>query len=238
MFPVAVLCGGLATRLYPLTSNVPKILLEVAGKPFIFHQLENLREQGVENVVLCVGYLGEKIQEIVGNGEKLGLNIEYSFDGAEQRGTGGAIRNALPKLGGQFFIMYGDSFLCCSFADIQSAFCKQDKLSLLTVFSNQGMWDRSNVFYESGVPLRYNKVKPEPSMSYIDYGLSVFAAEAFEFWADIATFDLADVYSSLCEKQQMSGFEVVNRFYEVGSKDGLREADRFLRKRMEDELFK
>ena len=104
MLPVAILAGGLATRLRPMTDRVPKSLLRIAGRPFIFHQLELLKNQGVDRVVLCVGHLGDQVKAAVGDGRALGLAINYSFDGGELLGTGGALKRALPLLGDRFFV--------------------------------------------------------------------------------------------------------------------------------------
>lgn len=127
MFPVAILAGGLATRLRPMTESIPKALLEVAGEPFISHQLCYLRDQGIESVVLCVGYLGQKIQDYVGSGSKWSINVSYSFDGPSLLGTGGALRHALPMLGEHFFILYGDSYLPISFREVQESYVASKK---------------------------------------------------------------------------------------------------------------
>ena len=124
MFPVAILAGGLATRLHPITQTIPKALIEVAGKPFIYHQLEYLRKQGVTSVVLCIGYLGEMIQEVVGDGSRWSMQVRYSPDGPILLGTGGALKQALPMLGERFFILYGDSYLPIDFAKVQTSFIK------------------------------------------------------------------------------------------------------------------
>ena len=121
-FPIAVLAGGLATRLGPLAENLPKSLLSVAGEPFLAHQLALLRNQGIKRAVLCVGHLGEKVNAAFGNGASFGMTLEYSYDGPRLIGTGGAVRKALPLLGDQFFVMYGDSYLPIDFEPIASAF--------------------------------------------------------------------------------------------------------------------
>ena len=113
--PVAILAGGLATRLRPVTEDTPKALLDVAGKPFVVRQLEYLRQQGIVRVVLCVGYLGEQIRAVVGDGSALGLEVLYSWDGPQLLGTGGALRHALSALGEQFMVLYGDSYLPIDF---------------------------------------------------------------------------------------------------------------------------
>src|SRR5271163_370338 len=116
MFAVAILAGGLATRMRPVTERIPKSMIEVAGRPFIEHQLELLQAENVKNVVLCVGHLGEMIQAHIGDGKRFGLSVSYSFDGERLLGTGGALRRALPLLGHDFFVLYGDSYLDISYA--------------------------------------------------------------------------------------------------------------------------
>ena len=178
--PVAVLAGGLATRLGPLTKQTPKCLLDVAGRPFVHHQLARLRKQGVERVVLCLGYLGEQVAEAVGDGSAFGLEVAYSFDGPELRGTAGAIRRALPLLGPAFFVLYGDSYLECRYAAVQAAFEASGRLALMTVFRNEGRWDTSNVEFRDGRILAYDKTARTPAMQHIDYGLGVLDRRALE----------------------------------------------------------
>jgi len=157
MWSVAILAGGLATRLRPMTDRIPKSLLSIAGRPFIFHQLDLLRSQGVDRVVLCVGHLGDQIRAAVGDGRSLGLAIDYSFDGAELLGTGGALKQALPLLGDEFFVLNGDSYLPCSFAPIQSAYEAAQRPALMTVLRNDNRWDKSNVLIINGELIEYDK---------------------------------------------------------------------------------
>lgn len=229
MPPLALLAGGLATRMRPLTEKVPKALLEVAGEPFIAHQLRLFRREGIDRVVLCVGYKWEMIQEFVGDGAKFGLEVIYSVDGPKLLGTGGALRNALPHLGPEFLVMYGDSWLDITFAPIVEAFNDSGKPALMTVFRNDGQWDTSNVWYENGIIRRYDKRERLPQMHHIDWGLSLTKADVLaEKPADTA-FDLAEIYTDLSRRGQLLGYEVATRFYEIGSIEGLRETDALLR---------
>ena len=227
-WPVAILAGGLATRLRPVTEQLPKALVPVAGEPFLTHQLRLLRGAGIRKVVLCVGYRGEMIQEAFGDGGAQGIDLQYSFDGPELLGTGGAIRKALPLLGDKFLVLYGDSYLPIDYAAPASVFASSDKLGLMTVFRNEGRWDTTNVYYENGTVVAYDKKQPTPKMKHIDYGLGLFRAAAFSSWAD-KQFDLSDVYRELIVRQQLLGFEVTQRFYEIGSPAGLAELDSLLR---------
>ena len=225
MLPIAILAGGLATRLGPLTQKTPKSLIPVAGEPFIAHQLRLLRRNGIQHVILCVGHMGEMIEQAIGNGSAFGLNVEYSCDGPTLLGTAGAIRTALPKLGEKFFVMYGDSYLDCDYPAIEQGFSRSNKLGLMTVFLNDGQWDISNVEYANGRILAYSKKNRTPRMRYIDYGLGVFHAEAF---ARSQAKDLADLYSDLLDADELAAFEVHERFYEIGSPAGLKEMESFL----------
>jgi len=227
MFPVAILVGGLATRLRPITSSIPKAVVEVAGKPFIVRQLGYLRDQGVSHVVLCVGHLGDMIREVVGSGESFGIKVTYSEDGPTLLGTGGALRNALPRLRNQFFVLYGDSFLPLDFSVVQEAYVRSNQQALMTVFKNKNQWDKSNVLFLNGRLLEYNKRTPRPEMTYIDYGLAVVSASVLEKYPSDQGFDLADVYHSLSLEGQLAGTEVQERFYEIGSHSGLKEAEEY-----------
>jgi NDP-sugar pyrophosphorylase family protein len=226
--PVAILAGGLATRLRPVTETVPKVLLEVGGKPFLEHQLAQLRQQGVEHVVLCVGFLGDLIQERYQDGQSQGIRISYSFDGPKLLGTGGAIHKALPLLGEAFFVMYGDSYLRIDFGEVESAFRRLCRPGLMTLFHNQDLWDISNVCYANGVIQRYDKKLRGPDMQHIDYGLSVFKADAFREYPPDEVLDLAQVMRTLVDRGEMAGFEASERFYEIGSPAGWRELDELL----------
>jgi NDP-sugar pyrophosphorylase family protein len=228
MLPVAILAGGLATRLRPLSERVPKALLSIAGRPFIFHQLESLKSQGVDRVVLCVGHLGAQISAAVGDGRAFGLAVQYSFDGNELLGTGGALKNALPLLGASFFVLNGDSYLRCSFAPIQAAYEAARRQALMTVLRNDNRWDRSNVLFRDGELIEYEKNSRRTDLTHIDFGLSVFSRDVFTGYDALKFIDLADVCRDLSLRGQLAAFEVAERFYEVGSPQGMQETADYL----------
>ena len=221
--PLAILAGGLATRLRPLTEKIPKSLVEVAGKPFIVWQIELLRRNGVAHLVLCLGYLGGQVQAELGDGSRWGMQVDYIFDGPRLLGTGGALRRALPRLGEAFFVLYGDSYLDCDYAAVESAFRASGKLGLMTVFRNANLWDRSNVIFENGRIQCYDKKNLVPEMKHIDYGLGVLQASALVRYPADRALDLATVYQDLLAQDQLAGYEVSQRFYEIGSPAGLQE---------------
>jgi NDP-sugar pyrophosphorylase family protein len=230
MLPVAILAGGLATRLRPLTQTIPKALVEVNGEPFLWHQLRLLRSNGIERVVMCVGYLGEQVRASVGDGAAFGLRIEYSFDGPVLLGTAGALRQALPLLGDCFFVLYGDSYLPCDWAAVEQSFLASGRQALMTVYPNEGQWDTSNVEFVDGRIVAYNKELRTPRMRHIDYGLGIFRASAFDRVARGVKYDLAALYGEMLAAGELAGYEVPCRFYEIGSFSGIEELSAYLKR--------
>ena len=228
LFPVVILAGGFARRLGSLTRTTPKSLLSVAGKPFIEWQLEYLASQGVTKVVLCLGHLGDQIASRIGDGQQYGLNVDYSFDGSIPLGTGGSIAAALQMLSENFFVLYGDSYLPVNYNAIQDAFLAANKPALMTVYKNNGDLDRSNLVFADGCILLYDKTNLTPDMIFIDYGLGVLSRQIIENYGTSVSFDLADLYNHLSKIGLLAGFEVKERFYEIGSSSGIRDTEKFL----------
>ena len=226
--PVALLAGGLATRLRPTTATIPKALVEVDGRPFIDHQLELLRRNGILRVVVCLGHLGEQVEAHLGDGRALGMDLRYSYDGDTLLGTGGAVRRALPHLGEAFWVMYGDSYMDINYPAILDFFARSDALGLMTVIRNENRWDRSNVLFEDDRLLRYDKNAPTPEMKHIDYGVSLLLRPVLERVPARRLYDLADVYRDLVAEGRMVGYAVTQRFYEIGTPSGLKETRAYL----------
>jgi NDP-sugar pyrophosphorylase family protein len=219
--PVAILAGGLATRLRPITTTIPKALVEIDGTPFAELQAEQLARQHISRVVWLVGYLGERIEAALGDGRRWAMQFEYQYDGPMLLGTGGAIKRALPRLGEAFFVMYGDSYLECDFSDVARAFQDSGQSALMTVFRNDGQFDTSNIEFVNGRIARYDKRQQTPAMRHIDYGLGVFSQRAFQHYSTLTTFDLATVYQDQLARGELAAFEVDRRFYEIGSPAGI-----------------
>lgn len=229
--PIAILVGGLATRLRPLTDGIPKALIPVNGRPFLAHQLDLLKTSGITNVVICAWYKGEKVAEYAGSGSQFGLKIRYSYDGEQPLGTGGAIRKALPLLGNAFFVLYGDSYLPIDYSAVEKVFIDSGKDALMTVFQNLDQGDRSNVRFENGEIMVYDKVNRIKEMRHIDYGLGVFKASVFSEYQSGKNFDLACVYQTLLKDERLAAHEVRQRFYGVGSFEGIRDLENYLKKK-------
>jgi choline kinase/putative flippase GtrA len=228
---VCILAGGLGTRLGEHVKHVPKPLLEVAGRPFLWHQLRLLASAGAHEIVLCVGYLGEAIREQIGT-ELFGLRIAYSFDSPELDGTLGAIRRARAMLGERFLILYGDTYLRLDYAAAAAAWRESKLPAMMSVLPNDGRWEASNARYADGLVLAYDKRAPSADMRWIDYGLGGLEQAALE-QAGAETTDLAELYSELASKGLLCGFEADERFYEIGTPATLAETDAFLRSQAE-----
>jgi len=226
---VVILAGGPATRLYPITHEVPKAMVRVAGDPFIAHQLRLLKDNGISRVVICAGYLGEQIKDFVKDGSAFGIKTAYSFDGQKLLGTGGAVKKVLDLLGDYFFVMYGDSYLRVNFSQVSEYFSRQDKPGLMTILKNNNNWDKSNITYKNGAIIKYDKQNPGGDMEYIDYGLSLFKKEAFLIREYPESFDLESLYQDLIADGRLIAYEVRERFFEIGSLEGLEETDEYLR---------
>jgi NDP-sugar pyrophosphorylase family protein len=227
-FPVVILAGGLATRLRPLTEKIPKALVEVAGRPFLEHQIELLKRNGLTDLILCLGYLGEMIEQQYGDGSSLGVRMRYSFDGPRLLGTGGAIKRAATLLPDAFFVLYGDSYLPVDYQAVARAFAEADEPALMTVFENSDAWDTSNVWFADAKIRLYSKREKLREMRYIDYGLMVCERKIFEDIPEDLPFDLAETLENLSRSGSLAGYEVKQRFYEIGSPAGLAELDQLL----------
>ncbi len=225
--PMCILAGGLGTRLGELVRETPKPLLEVAGEPFLMHQLRLLARHGAREVVLCVGYRGEQIRAQIG-GERFGLDIRYSFDAVGGRdGTLGAIRRALPLLGERFLVLYGDTYLRIDYGEVARRWERSGLPAVMTVLRNEGRRGASNAIYRDGMVLDYDKRSPTAEMHWIDYGLGGLTAGALQL-APAREGDLAVLYGRLADRRELMGIPASERFYEIGTAEALQETDAFL----------
>jgi len=210
--------------MFPHTETCPKLLLPVAGEPFAAHQLRWLADEGVRQVVIATGHLGSMIEEYVGDGSRFGVAVSYAPDGPTLLGTGGAVRNAVVGhgLGGTVGVLYGDSYLSVDIDAVVAAYRASGLPALMVVYRNRGAFDRSNAAFD-GRLVRYDKHRDgnDPSFELIDYGLSVFDAGVLTALPPDGPVDIAEVQATLSRAGQLAGFEATERFYEIGSPEGL-----------------
>jgi NDP-sugar pyrophosphorylase family protein len=225
---VAILAGGLATRLGDLTKNQPKSMLQIDGKPFLAYQLEFLRRAGVEDIILCIGHLGEQIEKHFGRGRTYGVNIRYSYDD-KPLGTAGTLRQAEKLLDDPFFIIYGDSYVHLDFGYVMSQFNSQNKLALMTVFKNHNRYDGSNTEIEGNMVKKFSKKEKTSRMVYVEYGVDVFRREVLKMVPANVFYSLDDLFPRLISQEELIAFKVNERFYEIGSLQGLKEFEQFVK---------
>lgn len=220
---VIILAGGLGTRLRPLTEEVPKSMVPILGKPFLEHQINLLRRYGVTDFVICVGYLGEKIREYFGDGSKFGVDIKYSEEKNELLGTAGALKKAEALVEDVFFVTYGDAYLILNYSNVMDYFLQFTKLGLMVVYKNFDAYDRSNVVVEGDFVKVYDKRIKFPGMFYIDFGVSVFKRGVLDLIPVRRAVDLEEIYQDLIRRRELIAYETGQRFYEIGSRGGLKE---------------
>lgn len=228
--PIAILAGGLATRLGELTQTVPKSMLDIHSEPFIAYQLRQLRRLGAQDIVLCVGHLSRSIENFVGDGSAFGLSVVYSYDGAKQQGTGGALYGALDLLDDEFIVTYGDSFLDFDLNEL-TQFHRQSNLpATMVIYKNDGKWDQSNVRVTSPNTIVYEQ-NPNETSEFIDYGASIMSRSRFAELAPTGPWDLPKLFEMLSESSELGGFRANKRFFEIGSSMGLTEFRNHIRER-------
>ena len=225
---IAILAGGLATRLGNLTKGQSKSMVRILGKPFLEYQLELLRKGGIKNIVLCIGHMGEQIEKHFGNGRKYGVSIKYSLED-KLLGTAGALKKAKVLLNDTFFTMYGDSYLFLDFSAAMRYFNSQSKLALMTVYKNYDRYDRSNTVVEGNLVKKFSKQERTEDMVYIEYGANIFKKEALKMIPENQFYSLDDLFPRLIEMEELLALEVKERFYEVGSPQGLREFEEYMK---------
>ncbi|MFC2039437.1 sugar phosphate nucleotidyltransferase [Chloroflexota bacterium] len=218
----------MGTRLKPLTLEQPKSLMKVLGKPFLLYQLELLKGQGLTEILLCTGYLGEKIERHFGSGEGFGVNLKYS---REERplGTAGALKKAQNLLRDPFFTLYGDSYVFVDFSALFRHFENKNKLALMSVYRNCDRYDDSNTVVIGEFVKRYSKKKKTPDMAYIDYGVNLFRKKVLDLVPEGDPCRLDDLFPRLIEIGELLAYEVGERFYEIGSPQGLKDFEEFSR---------
>lgn len=231
-----ILAGGLATRLRPVTETIPKALVEVAGKPFLDHQLACFAANGVTDVVLSVGYLGEQIRGFAGDGSRWGLRAQVVEEGKDLRGTAGAIRLALDQgaLADEFAVAYGDSYMPIDFKTVRDSFLASGKPALMVVLRNEGKWERSNCEVQGSQVVLYDKTPGaagSEKFHHTDYGISFWKADEFRARVPAGVkMDLAGVFHDLSREGKLAAYEAPSRFYEMGSPEGLEELRKLLEK--------
>ena len=226
---IVIICGGLATRLGSIVKNIPKSMIRINGKPFLEHQIEQIKKQNITDIVLCVGHLSERIENYFKSGEQFGVNISYSYDKEKPLGPIGAVKNAESILKDTFFTMYGDSYVFVGYNKVYSYFKDHDKLALMTVYKNFDKYDKSNIIIDKENVVRYGGQKTK-DMTYIDYGVSLFRKKTLNSIPKNTFFSTKDSYTMLVKQNELLAYEIKKRFYHIGTPESLEEFTRYIEK--------
>jgi MurNAc alpha-1-phosphate uridylyltransferase len=230
MLTVAVLAGGFGTRLKPLTDAIPKSMIQIHGRPFVHWQMQMMSEQGINDVVFCLGNKSAMISDFIGDGSQYAIRVRYSFDGEQQLGTGGALKKSLPLLGDRFMVVYGDSYPPVRLQSVEDAFHQAKKPALMTVFLNEGRFDSSNADFSEGMVKKYVKGENAKDLRYVDYGIGCYESTIFASLESQAPLDLGQICSKLAAKGDLAGYEIEERFYEIGSFEGIKDFTEYIEK--------
>jgi len=228
---IVVLCGGKATRLYPLTKKIPKSMIRFEGKPFLEQQLDLLKKNRIFDIVLCVGYKAEQIKKYFGDGKNFGVEIKYSSDKKKLLGTGGALKKAENLLEDSFLVMWGDSYLPFNFQKAIKFFKKSNKPGMMIVFKNLNKYEPSNVEVKNNLVKSYSKKRKTKKMKYIDYGISIYRKEVLKHLPKNQICDLTKLQQALIKKRQLLAYPAEKRFYQIGSPDGLEELKNYIKRK-------
>jgi len=225
-----ILCGGLGTRLRPVTESVPKALVEVGGRPFLEIQLEQLRRGGISESVLLTGYLGEMIEEYFGPGAEGLPRLKYSRE-ETPLGTGGALRKAAALLGREFFLVNGDTFLPADYRDLLRSLRKFAGVGILSVYPSAGTSRTPNLrLGEEGRIAGYDRAgDPHAGYAFVDAGVAVFRKKLLDFFPEGEVFSLEqDVYPLLAAGGLLGSAVSGQDFYDIGTPERLERFQNFL----------
>lgn len=215
-----ILAGGLGIRLGDMTLSTPKGMLPFGGKPFLHHVIRLLKNQGIRDLVICIGYLGEKVRDFFGDGHSAGVSIRYSEEGEKLLGTGGALKQALNLLDSDFLVLNGDTYLPIDYHEVAKEFSRAGRKTMVVVYNNKvDTLVRNNIALDSNqMVVRYDKKGISPGLSYVDAGVIMLRKEALAYIPEGITVSIEDgIYGPLMEQGELAAFVTGQRFYDIGT---------------------
>ena len=228
-----ILAGGLGTRLWPLTREVPKPMVPVAGVPYLEHQIRYLARHGIHDIVVLTGYLGEQIEAYFSDGRSCGVSIRYSRE-IQPLGTGGALRHADALLDEDFLLVYGDSFLPIDYANVMAELRRHPTAEGVVVVYDNALGDtsvRNNIaLAPSGVVEKYDKSSAaDPDLRYVEAGVLALRKSILRFISEGAVSLETQVFPQLIVARSLIGYPTTQRFYDIGTPDRLAVIEQFFR---------
>jgi histidinol-phosphate phosphatase family protein len=210
-----ILCGGLGTRLRPLSDNLPKPMVMVNDRPFLHHLLEQLSEQGITRFVLLTGYLSEKVSDYFGDGSQYGWSISYS-KGPIEWDTGRRVWEARAQFDTQFLLLYSDNFVQFNLQKLKRMHKELGTpISLLLAPKLKGNIKVS----VDGRIQAYDKARNGEGFDFVEVGYMVIERDEilneFTSYPDFPDFSFSAVLQKLAEKQKIAGLVVHDAYHSI-----------------------
>lgn len=226
-----ILAGGRGERLRPLTDTVPKPMIEFHGTPFLGYLLELLREQGIERVVLLLGYLPEVIRSYCGDGRRWGLSIDYVVSPLEDE-TGRRLQHAASKLDPIFLLLYCDNYWPLRLDRLWRQFSAAEASASFVVYRNHDRYTRDNVAIDpDGFVTCYDKTRTSAGLRGVEIGFAVCRREVIELLPEGNPSFEREVYPRLIAQRQLRALVTDHRYYSVSSLERLPATEQFLARR-------
>ncbi len=214
------MAGGLGTRLGELTRDTPKVMLPFNDKPFLYYIISLLEKQGIKNIVLCIGYLGEQVKNFFGDGKKLGVNIKYSVESRQLLGTGGALKQARHLLNEYFLVLNGDTYLPVDYPEVEKEYLRLGQKAMMVVYNNEANTGvKNNVALGSDqMVVSYDKKGTSPDLKYAEAGAVILRKETLGFIPEGEKISFEDgIYQRLIAQGKMAAYITRQRFYDIGT---------------------
>jgi NDP-sugar pyrophosphorylase family protein len=228
-----ILAGGLGTRLGELTRDMPKAMTPFHDRPFLHYSVKLLGNQGIRDIVICIGYLGEQIKDFFGNGQKMGVNIKYSQEGERLLGTGGALRQARDMFDSYFLVLNGDTYLPIDYREVEGKHLQRGRKALMVVYDNKIDTEVKNniALDDDETVLRYDKEGISSELNYVEAGAIILRKEVLELIPEEVPISLEDgIYSPLIQEREMAAYITKQRFYDIGTPERQKAFEEFVKK--------
>ena len=220
----AILCGGRGNRLRPVTDRIPKPMVPVNGTPFLEYLLVQLRDNGIREVILMTGYLGEQIQEYFGDGDRLRLRLRYSH-GPVEWDTGRRLHEIKPWLNDCFMLLYADNFVQVSLTKLATFHAEHGTLLTFTVQSKSS----GNIrLAGNGTVEVYDKTRSADNLGFVELGYMIASKTIFEYYDGIDV-SFSEIISRLVSARLVAGMIIGDAYHSVSDPDRLKLTEEYLK---------
>lgn len=220
----AILCGGRGSRLRPITDRLPKPMVPVNGVPFLEYLLVQLRDNGIREIILMTGYLGEQIQEYFGDGRSLQLHLRYSH-GPVEWDTGRRLYEIQSWLNDYFLLLYADNFVQFNLQKLAKFHDEQGKLLTFTVQRKSS----GNIrLAENGVVEVYDKTRSTERLGFVELGYMIASKKIFAYYGAIDV-SFSEIIAKLVPVRLVAGMIVEDAYHSISDPDRLTLTEEYLK---------